>query len=179
MTQHLLKKGDVLAVARIAGIQAVKSTATLIPLAHSGVPVEGIKISVQPAAPYLEQAAVEDENGGIGAGVSHASSAFENDRRHPGADVHDITAEAQSKEEQVMQLHRPIGLHGGVRIAVRVETTAKTGVEMEALAGVMGASLSVVDMVKSVDRQVCIEGVTVVGKKGGKSGGLGVFAGET
>lgn len=34
LQEHALPKGDVLAVARVAGIQAAKSTATLIPLCH-------------------------------------------------------------------------------------------------------------------------------------------------
>lgn len=34
LREHALPKGDVLAVARVAGIQAAKATATLIPLCH-------------------------------------------------------------------------------------------------------------------------------------------------
>ncbi len=34
LREHALPKGDVLAVARVAGIQAAKSTAALIPLCH-------------------------------------------------------------------------------------------------------------------------------------------------
>ena len=49
---------------------------------------------------------------------------------------------------------------------------------MEALTGVMGAALTAVDMVKSVDKGVVIQDVKVVGKKGGRSGGWGVFADE-
>lgn len=69
----------------------------------------------------------------------------------------------------------PIGDYGGVRITVWVETTAKTGVEMEALAGVMGAALTVVDMCKGVDKGCEISGVRVVGKRGGRSGDWGVW----
>ncbi|MCE4603888.1 MAG: cyclic pyranopterin monophosphate synthase MoaC [Aeropyrum sp.] len=40
----------------------------------------------------------------------------------------------------------------GVEVRVRVATTAKTGVEMEALAGVAAALLSIWDMVKSLEK---------------------------
>lgn len=66
-------------------------------------------------------------------------------------------------------------MYGGVRISVRVETTAKTGVEMEALTGVVGAALTVVDMCKGVDKGCVIDDVRVVGKKGGRSGGWGIW----
>ena len=36
ISEHSLKKGDVLAVARVAAIMAVKKTGDLIPLAHGG-----------------------------------------------------------------------------------------------------------------------------------------------
>lgn len=73
------------------------------------------------------------------------------------------------------QLCKPIGPYGGVHISLQVETTAKTGVEMEALTGVMGAALTVVDMCKSVDKGCVIDDVKVVGKKGGRSGGIGIW----
>jgi cyclic pyranopterin phosphate synthase len=41
------KKGDVLAVARVAGIQAAKKTAELIPLCHA-VPITGLEIELMP-----------------------------------------------------------------------------------------------------------------------------------
>ncbi len=40
----------------------------------------------------------------------------------------------------------------GVRVEVRVKTTAKTGVEMEALAGVMAALLNIWDVVKKYEK---------------------------
>jgi cyclic pyranopterin phosphate synthase len=43
------KKGDVLAVARVAGIQAAKRTAELIPLCHA-IPITGIEIELTPDA---------------------------------------------------------------------------------------------------------------------------------
>jgi len=126
--EHGLKKGDVLAVARVAGIQAVKNTSTIIPLAHPGVPVEGCLVRVKPVD----------------------------------------ASQSENSDD-------PIGDFGGVRISVSVETTAKTGVEMEALAGVMGAALTVVDMCKGLDKSCEIGGVKVVGKRGGRSGDWGVW----
>jgi cyclic pyranopterin monophosphate synthase len=41
------KKGDVLAVARVAAIQAAKHTADLIPLCHS-IPITGVDIELKP-----------------------------------------------------------------------------------------------------------------------------------
>lgn len=58
----------------------------------------------------------------------------------------------------------------GVRIEATTRTTAQTGVEMEALAAVSTAALSVVDMVKAVDRAATITDVGVVEKRGGRSG---------
>ena len=48
----------------------------------------------------------------------------------------------------------------------------KTGAEMEALTAVAVAALTVVDMVKSVDRWMTIDAVTLVLKRGGKSGAV-------
>lgn len=46
-----LKKGDAIAVARIAGIQAAKKTSDLIPLAHPSLAITGLSISIEPYAP--------------------------------------------------------------------------------------------------------------------------------
>ena len=43
-----LKKGDALAVARIAGIQAAKKTADLIPLAHPSLSITAIDVNLEP-----------------------------------------------------------------------------------------------------------------------------------
>ncbi|KAJ9638131.1 hypothetical protein H2204_004442 [Knufia peltigerae] len=43
-----LRKGDAIAVARIAGIQAAKKTADLIPLAHPGLSITGVKVRLEP-----------------------------------------------------------------------------------------------------------------------------------
>jgi cyclic pyranopterin phosphate synthase len=101
-------KGDVLAVARIAGIQAAKRTPELLPLAHV-IGVHGVVVDLQ----------VED---------------------------------------------------AGVSITATVRTADRTGVEMEALTAVTVAALSVVDMVKGIDRTVTITDACITAKEGGRSG---------
>ena len=58
----------------------------------------------------------------------------------------------------------------GFQIASEVRTKAETGVEMEALTAVAVAGLTVVDMVKAVDKRAVITDVRVLAKSGGKSG---------
>jgi cyclic pyranopterin phosphate synthase len=58
----------------------------------------------------------------------------------------------------------------GVDIAATVRTTDRTGVEMEALTAVSVAALTVIDMVKAVDKAAVITDVRVETKTGGKSG---------
>jgi cyclic pyranopterin monophosphate synthase len=58
----------------------------------------------------------------------------------------------------------------GVVIVATVRTTDRTGVEMEALTAVSVAALTVVDMVKAVDKGAVITDVRVESKSGGKSG---------
>jgi cyclic pyranopterin phosphate synthase len=57
-----------------------------------------------------------------------------------------------------------------VDIRATVRTTDRTGVEMEALTAVAVAALTVVDMVKAVDKAAVITDVRVEAKSGGKSG---------
>ena len=57
-----------------------------------------------------------------------------------------------------------------VDITATVRTNDRTGVEMEALTAVSVAALTVVDMVKAVDKTAVITDVQVVSKSGGKSG---------
>lgn len=101
-------KGDVLAVARIAGIQAAKRTPDLLPLAHV-IGVHGASIDLE----------VTDD---------------------------------------------------GVAIRATVRTADRTGVEMEALTAVSVAALTIVDMVKALDKGTSIEHVRLRAKSGGKSG---------
>ena len=52
----------------------------------------------------------------------------------------------------------------GVEITATAETTAQTGVEMEALTAVAVAALTVYDMAKAIDKTMTISGVTLVEK---------------
>jgi len=56
---------------------------------------------------------------------------------------------------------------GEVLITATVETTARTGVEMEALTAVSVAALNVYDLVKGVDPAIVIEGIRLVEKTKG------------
>lgn len=58
----------------------------------------------------------------------------------------------------------------GVEIEATVTTTDRTGVEMEALTAVSVAALTMIDMVKAVDKAAVITDVRVESKQGGKSG---------
>ncbi len=60
-----------------------------------------------------------------------------------------------------------------VHCRARAETTAATGVEMEALTAVQTALLTVYDMCKALDRGMEIGGVRLVHKRGGRSGAWG------
>ncbi len=97
-----LPKGDALAVARIAGIQAAKRTSDLIPLCHP-LPLTVVEVSL----------AVDAD---------------------------------------------------GVAIEASAETTAQTGVEMEALTAVAVAGLTVYDMAKAIDKEMRIDDVVLVEK---------------
>ncbi len=103
-------KGDVLAVARIAGIMASKHTASLVPLCHP-IAIDSVDVELTPVP-----------------------------------------------EESC------------VSCRATVSTTGKTGVEMEALAAVQIALLTVYDMCKSADRGMTITDVALLSKSGGRSG---------
>lgn len=57
-----------------------------------------------------------------------------------------------------------------IDIEAVVRTTGKTGVEIEALAAVSTAALTIYDMCKAVDRAMTITDIKLVKKTGGKSG---------
>ncbi|HEY50345.1 MAG TPA: cyclic pyranopterin monophosphate synthase MoaC [Dehalococcoidia bacterium] len=57
-----------------------------------------------------------------------------------------------------------------VEVTATVESTGKTGVEMEALTAAAVAALTIYDMCKAVDRGMRIENIRLVKKSGGKSG---------
>jgi cyclic pyranopterin phosphate synthase len=57
-----------------------------------------------------------------------------------------------------------------LRIESTASTSAKTGVEMEALIAASVAALTIYDMCKSVDKGIVIEATRLLEKTGGKSG---------
>ncbi len=57
-----------------------------------------------------------------------------------------------------------------VRIEATVRTTARTGVEMEALTAAMAAALTIYDMAKSIDPGMTVEQVRLEEKTGGLHG---------
>ena len=61
---------------------------------------------------------------------------------------------------------------GMVEITAEVETTGKTGVEMEALTAVSVAALTIYDMGKAVDRAMQLTNIRLIEKHGGKSGDI-------
>ena len=97
-----LPKGDALAVAQVAGIQAAKRTSDLIPLCHP-LPLNVVEVE--------------------------------------------------------LSIDRD-----GVAVEATAETTAQTGVEMEALTAVAIAALTVYDMAKAVDKEMRIDEITLVSK---------------
>ena len=58
----------------------------------------------------------------------------------------------------------------GVEITATVRTSAKTGVQMEALTAVSVAALTVYDMAKAAEKTMRIENIRLVEKRGGQSG---------
>jgi cyclic pyranopterin monophosphate synthase len=108
--RNALQKGDVLAVAKIAGIMAAKHTSELIPLCHP-LPLTSVDLTfgLDPSA-------------------------------------------------------------GRIDIESVARVTGKTGVEMEALTAVAAAALTVYDMCKAVDREMCITDIRLIEKQGGRSG---------
>ncbi|MBN2403934.1 MAG: cyclic pyranopterin monophosphate synthase MoaC [Spirochaetes bacterium] len=57
----------------------------------------------------------------------------------------------------------------GVIIESEVKLEGKTGVEMEALSAISIAALTIYDMCKAVDKNMIIEDIKLIEKKGGKS----------
>lgn len=81
---------------------------------------------------------------------------------------------------ELLPLAHTIGVHGvkidiavhdgKIVIRAEVRTADRTGVEMEALTAAAVSALSIVDMVKGLDRMVSIDGVVLLEKHGGRSG---------
>lgn len=58
----------------------------------------------------------------------------------------------------------------GIHIHIKVRSTGKTGVEMEALTAASIGLLTIYDMAKAVDKGMVIEHIGLLEKSGGKSG---------
>lgn len=58
----------------------------------------------------------------------------------------------------------------GIRVTATVKTSARTGVEMEALTAVSVAALTIYDMAKAVEKTMRITNIRLVEKHGGQSG---------
>jgi len=108
IASNATSKGDVLGAARIAGIQAAKQTALLIPLCH----------------PLL-------------VGSVYVNFTIGDDH---------------------------------VEVESQVETVDRTGVEMEAMTACSIAALTIYDMCKSMDRDMCISDLKLWEKTGGSRG---------
>ena len=85
------------------------------------------------------------------------------------------------RTSDLVPLCHPIRLdHVGITIEpagddameIRAEARAvdRTGVEMEAMAAVAAAALTLYDMIKGVDRSASVESIRLLTKEGGKSG---------
>ena len=57
-----------------------------------------------------------------------------------------------------------------VIIKATVGTTARTGVEMEAMVAASVAALTIYDMCKAAEKGITIKGIRLIRKSGGKSG---------
>jgi len=107
--------------------------------------------------------------------------------RGPGVPKGDALAVARiagiqgaKRTSDLVPLCHPLALHAvsvdvdvaddAVEIIATVRTADRTGVEMEALTAVATAALTVVDMVKAVDKGASITDVRVEEKAGGRSG---------
>ncbi len=89
--------------------------------------------------------------------------------------------QATKRTPDLIPLCHPIAIHGvdveimvvadsTVEIIVAVRTADRTGIEMEALTGAAVGGLTVIDMVKGVDRSAHIAEVVLLEKTGGRSG---------
>ena len=153
-----LKKGDALAVARVAGIMAVKRTADLIPLAHPGLGITGVEVDVDLIPPHSREREVKSPD-----------SAFS---QYPSRHHQSLTEPTGNTDSNQTPTYLPDlkEKHGGVVITTRVSCHARTGVEMEALTAATVAGLTVYDMCKACDRGMVMHDVRVLRKEGGRSG---------
>lgn len=87
---------------------------------------------------------------------------------------------AAKRTHELIPLCHPIAIHGveldllltskSVDITATVRTADRTGVEMEALTAASISALTLIDMVKGVDRSAFVQDVKVTSKEGGRSG---------
>jgi cyclic pyranopterin phosphate synthase len=87
---------------------------------------------------------------------------------------------AAKRTPDLVPLCHPISLSGvdveatpgpeGVEIVATVRTVDRTGVEMEALAAVAAACLTVYDMLKRYERGMTVERIELLQKSGGRTG---------
>ena len=61
-----------------------------------------------------------------------------------------------------------------LKVYAKVQTSSKTGVEMEALTAVTGSCLTIYDICKYLNKSIKIKNIKLVSKKGGKSGNFRV-----
>ena len=116
--------------------------------------------------------------------LSPAAVAALRDGRVPKGDAIAVARiagiQGAKRTPDLIPLCHPLGLHGvtvdltvedsGVYITAEVRTADRTGVEMEALTSVSVAALTLIDMIKSVDKGAQITDVRLEAKDGGKSG---------
>jgi cyclic pyranopterin phosphate synthase len=77
---------------------------------------------------------------------------------------------------QILVDVKPSSVLPGVEITATVRTSARTGVEMEALTAVSVAALTVYDMAKAVEKTMRIENIRLIEKHGGQGGDLKIEA---
>jgi molybdenum cofactor biosynthesis enzyme len=158
-----LRKGDALAVSRIAGLQATKLTPQLIPLAHPALQITGAEVEIElfpPATASEENTTTVNGGGSITTTGNDASSNGNASTASPAATTTTTNSTPQ-----------PSYAHGAALITSTVHCSGQTGVEMEALVGASVAGLALYDMLKGVDKGMVLEECRVIRKTGGKSGG--------
>jgi molybdenum cofactor biosynthesis protein MoaC len=247
--ENLIRKGDVLGTARIAGIMGAKSCPALVPLCHPIV-LSGVAVDVKLLSPdethtgrCRAASSIEDKSGELSdrfnnlkskqdefadnlgwamrklmeiasralqrlhhsevnkivnqegiqdqvlllkalekvmeksteaiASIKDAQDGFQsafNDLQQSVKAFSSESNETSNLSDQDGDRTRSSKSHGCVRIEAKVECVGPTGVEMEALTAVSAAALTVIDMIKAVDRNARVDGVKMVMKKGGRSG---------
>lgn len=163
--ENRAKKGDVLGVARVAGIMAAKRTADLIPLCHP-ISITHVGVEVELRTGNIAGINTQETVEGALTRQSMPSAGTEQGDAYRWPSSSPIaTAVNNASQPSVEERQAP-----RVDISATVSCEGKTGVEMEALTAASVAALTVYDMCKAVDKGMRIEGLRVVRKEGGKSG---------